>query len=51
MTEEELFDKTLDVIANEVKRLFLIGAERIVLTRDGEAIFCEPDEFVECGSQ
>ena len=40
----ELFAQTLDVIIAEVKRQFLNGAQRIVLTRDGDSVFCEPDD-------
>ena len=40
----ELFAQTLDIIIAEVKRQFLNGAQRIVLTRDGDSVFCEPDD-------
>lgn len=41
----ELFAQTLNVVIAEVKRQFLNGAQRIVLTRDGNSIFCEPDDY------
>ena len=40
----ELFAQTLNVVIAEVKRQFLNGAQRIVLTRDGDSVFCEPDD-------
>lgn len=40
--QEPKFEDTVETILIEVKRQLLNGAQRIILERDGEAIFCEP---------